>query len=504
MRNRVFLATIMLMAAIQSATAATIYVDSGIASSCSDYAPSSRTCGNGSERAFSALDAGVSASAAGDTVLVRGGTYGQLVVSASGTSEAPILIQGYPGEQAVISGSGTVGLWIINRTNVAISDLTVRNVEGFGRIEGSSNIRISRVDFSNAGASGTTGSLKFVRSTHNVVDSSSFDNGSDLLLLQDASDFNIVRNSQFGSAAHSLISIRCSSNNVIRGNIFDNPDQKAMEVFDCEGVSDAPVRLDSTKRNLIERNKFFGTAASGQSNDYNAIQHGGQQTIVRFNDFAHNLGGGVNYQYYSDESLYVNSNRLYNNTFYDNQCYAIIGQSGSSSRFYDNRVRNNLLYLNRNCSGSAVQVSIQDSSSVILTDNMQANSDPGFAGAANNNFSLVASSPAVNAGSFLALAVGSSGGGTSITVDDASWFYDGFGINMETGDVIRIEGHQETARIIAIDYSRNVLTLDSPLVWSNGDGVHTYFSGNAPDQGAHELGMSLETRPKPPADLQAN
>ena len=62
-----------------------------------------------------------------------------------------------------------------------------------------------------------------------------------------------------------------------------------------EGVSDAPVRLDDARRNLIEFNRFLGTAPAGRNHKYNAIQHGGQQNIVRYNLFRDNLGGGVNY-----------------------------------------------------------------------------------------------------------------------------------------------------------------------------------------------------------------
>jgi hypothetical protein len=289
---------------------------------------------------------------------------------------------------------------------------------------------------------------------------------------------------------------------VIRGNVFDNPDQKAMELFDCEGVSDAPVRLDDARRNLIEGNRFAGTAASGKTNDYNAIQHGGQENIVRRNVYRDNLGGGVNYQEYSDESLYVYKNRLYNNTFYNNRCYAIIGQSGPSSRFYDNRVVNNLLFQNTNCSGGgSAQVDLDDPSLVVLVNNTQATSNPGFVNANGGDFTLQATSPEIDKGIFVAQAVGS-GNGTTLPVDDAGWFYDGYDIDSEQGDLIQLEGTTTAVRILDIDYANEVLTLQQAVTWTDGQGVNLAFAGDSPDTGAFEYTGNV-VRPKPPENLQS-
>ena len=484
-----------------SSFAADYYVDQGIAADCSDYQSSSRSCGTGSEVAYKSLDSGLVVLAAGDTLYLRAGSFGQINPPRSGSEGQPISIRAMTGELVTITDS-QVALWIIDRTDIVIADLVVDNVEGFGRIEGSSRIVIDSVDFSNASASGTTGSLKFVRSVLNTVSNSSFDEGSDLLLLQDESNANVLIGNTFGRAQHSLISIRCSSQNVIRNNDFDNPRQKGMEVFDCEGVSDAPVRLDATSRNLIEENRFSGTAASGQANNFNAIQHGGQNTIVRSNVFKNNKGGGVNYQYYGQESLHVNGNRLYNNTFYSNDCYAIVGQSGSGSQFFDNRVVNNLLYRNVSCSGGSSQTDIANSGQVILTNNTLASSDPGFVDAGNEVLTLLASSAEIDAGRFVARTAGS-GSGNVVQVDDASWFFDGFGISAETGDSIQFDGETSSVRISSIDYATNMITLASSANWSDGQGVHLSYTGAAPDTGAFEYSAAV-VRPNPPTDLQSD
>ena len=474
-----------------AAPSAELFVDGTIAADCADYSPESRSCGDGESKAFPTPGRAMSILRPGDTLFFRSGSYGQLKPEVSGTPADPIEIRAASGEQVTITTDGEVALWLIDRSDVRIADFAVTDVEGFGRLENSTRIVIDNVRFDNAAASGTTGSLKLVRSTLNRVLNSSFDNGSDLLVLQDDSDRNVLSGNTFGRASHSLISIRCSSQNVIRNNDFRNPDQKAMEIYDCEGVSDAPVRLDDARRNVVELNRFSGTAPAGQSHYFNAIQHGGQESIVRHNVFTGNLGGGVNYQFYGDESLFVYGNRLYNNTFYDNRCYAIIGQSGASKRFSDNRVTNNLLYQNTDCRGGSRQVSLKNGRQVVLQNNAEVRSDPGFVDAVGGDLKLLAGSSQIDSGSFVAKAA-TTGSGTTLPVDDANWFYDGFDIAGEAGDLIQIEGQSVAIRVLEIDYATDTLTLASSANWRRGDGVHLAFVGEAPDMGAFEYAAPIE------------
>ena len=465
----------------------TLYLDGSLKEDCDKYDVVSRSCGAGSERAFAEPGPALSKLVAGDTLLLREGRYAQLEIPVSGQPGSPIAIRSYPGETATISDKSNVAIRVTGKSDIVVAGLSVDGVVGFGRVENSTGIEFDKIVFRHALASGTTGALKFVRSSRNRVEDSSFDDGSDLLLLQDDSNLNVLLNNRFGRAAHSLVSVRCSSRNIIRGNSFNNPKEKSVEIFDCEGVSDAPVRLDDTKFNLMEFNRFEGTAESSRDYYFNAIQHGGQHTIVRYNLFTDNRGGGVNYQYYSDESLFVYGNRLYNNTFYRNDCHAIIGQSGRRSQFRDNLVLDNLLYDNRDCDGRPGQTHIKDPRSVVWLDNAETGKDPRFVDAANGDFHLSQGSSMIDAGSFATRAA-SSGSGTTLRVKDASWFFDGYGIDTEQGDIVRIEGHPETARILQVDYEHNTLMLETGLQWRRGDGVHVLYSGDAPDMGAFEAG----------------
>ena len=86
---------------------------------------------------------------------------------------------------------------------------------------------------------------------------------------------------------------------------------------------------------------------------------------------------------------------------------------------------------------------------------------------------------------FLTTTIGS---GTSnvLPVQDASYFYDGYGISGEVGDEIQLENSQQRAIITRINYNDNRLTLDREISWADGQGVSLTYHGAAPDIGAYE------------------
>ena len=461
------------------------YVDPQLTQDCNSYDIANRTCQSGSASAMNDVDRALNKVQPGDTLILRAGTYPPIIIQRSGLKTQPIIIQGADNEQVIISGRH-VGFMIKDQRYVTIKNLQVKKVQGFARLENAMGIIFDNVDFSYASASGTTGSLKIVSSLYNKVINSHFSQGSDLLILQDDANFNVIQGNTFASSEHSSISIRCSSKNVLRDNTFNNPRQKAMEIYDCQGISDAPIRYQATKGNLIEKNRFLGTRSASRSHKYNAIQHCGQQTIVRNNVFTGNLGGGVSYQYYPKECLNVYDNKLYNNTFYNNRCFAIMGSKQSSDRYHDNFAINNLLYKNTNCKGEWGQVLIKNSESVFLENNSIVEKDPGFVDAESGDLKLSAKSKQIDRGDFITQ-TRSSGSGTVLPVKDASWFFDGFSIPGEQGDRIRIEDQMDTAMIVSIDIDKNTLTLSKPLKWGRNDGVHLNYSGKAPDIGAFEF-----------------
>lgn len=113
--------------------------------------------------------------------------------------------------------------------------------------------------------------------------------------------------------------------------------------------------------------------------------------------------------------------------------------------------------------------------------------DPLFVNIATRNFSLGAGSPAIDTGDFLTRAVGAGSSSTALTVTDAGFFHDGYGL--VTGDTIKI-GSAAVVGITAVNYTTNVITLSAARTWANTDGVSLAYNGAKPDLGALESGVS--------------
>ena len=111
--------------------------------------------------------------------------------------------------------------------------------------------------------------------------------------------------------------------------------------------------------------------------------------------------------------------------------------------------------------------------------------DPGFIDATGHDFGLKPDSPLIDAGAFLTTAVGT-GEGTCLPIKDTGWFYDGFGIPGERGDLIQLEGQTEPAHIVSIDNATSTLRLDRLLKWTDGQGIARRYFGSRPDVGAVE------------------
>ncbi|MCJ7812395.1 right-handed parallel beta-helix repeat-containing protein, partial [bacterium] len=105
------------------------------------------------------------------------------------------------------------------------------------------------------------------------------------------------------------------------------------------------------------------------------------------------------------------------------------------------------------------------------------------------DFRLAAYSQCIDQGGFLTETV-SGGSGNRITVEDAYYFTDGFGIEGQ-GDVIKV-GTNAPVIITEIDYDQNILVVDRSISWNRGDYVSFPYNGAAPDVGAFEFGEFID------------
>lgn len=118
--------------------------------------------------------------------------------------------------------------------------------------------------------------------------------------------------------------------------------------------------------------------------------------------------------------------------------------------------------------------------------------DPLLNSPASDDFTPTPKSPAVDAGAWLTTITSSSGFGTSFRVDDGSYFYDGYDIPGESGEIIKTQSGQ-IATIVEV--SGNLITVNKPIRWTVGEGLALNYTGTSPDIGAKEYKTSFSLNP---------
>lgn len=108
-------------------------------------------------------------------------------------------------------------------------------------------------------------------------------------------------------------------------------------------------------------------------------------------------------------------------------------------------------------------------------------SDPLFVDPTTFNFSLQPESSLIGKGVVLAWTI-NAGSGKTVSVTDASYFSDGFGIG--SGDSVVIGASR--ANITAIDYINHSISVDRVINWGKNAAVSFPFAGAAPDMGASD------------------
>jgi len=547
---------ISLFASTKAFTQEEIYVDNQLSAPClGTYSISNRDCTGSDGDAYNTLAGAAAVASAGDTILIREGVFTtQLKPINSGTAINRIVYKNYGNEEVMITGASlSPAVYIYEVDYITIEGLNIENVRRWLNALGSNNIILKNNTFKDAldsGGSSKTGLFfqdsNYNRITNNIIDNSTQDN---IGLIQ--SNYNLIDNNTITRAEHVLWTIKCSNYNVIRENYFHNELQKIGEVYDCDNVGhgDSPYNkitsVNDTKHNVIEHNVFAFTTSPVNASPYSGIQYAGQNGIIRNNVFYDCQGPPISLTLYSGEATFNYGNRVYNNDFYNNEFGAIDISGSTSYTFNDQEIKNNILFKNKfiqrdsrwswytELNDKPVQVFTGRTTDVTLDNNNIFNSeidelytiaygsrnsssnadsesltwwetnypelflnslqvDPGFVDVSTYNFNLSEGSPMIDAGGFLT-ETSSSGSGKTMSVVDASYFVDDFGIDDFTGDTIQLEGQNERAVITSINYDTNTLTLDVALTWSSGQKLSRSYSGTAPDVGAFEYdnGSSL-------------
>lgn len=307
---------------------------------------------------------------------------------------------------------------------------------------------------------------------------------------------NVIRDNYIRNLYHTGLNLYTNSNrNLVEDNfIVDSGDAC---IVNCSANVCGSERDRSGSRetqgglqmgasdNIFRRNIFINNGIS------NTIESWSETTIAEDNMFYQNTYNR-NYHgiYITVDEHEINRNVIKDNILYNNSLYEIYcrtrGPDGTPRENYF--INNNILgapLIRYYPAGYRNLSYLQDNYPQYWYDNIEF--DPMFIDENARNLRLQTGSPMIDAGAFLTNTT-SSDSGNQIPVQDARYFMDGWGII--EGDEIQLEGQTQTARVTGVDYDNKVLTIDTLLTWTAGQGVSLAYYGSAPDIGAYEYDPS--------------
>jgi hypothetical protein len=483
----------------------------------------------------------------GDTVYIREGVYEEAIKPANSGSEGKyITYSSYQNENVTIMHVWT-GVELDDRLYIHVNGINLEGVqiledccaeENIGkkcydmtywvRMENASYIILSNNQMKYAAA--WSGIRMTGVSHHNKILNNQIVGGykpNDLIYCTKACSDNLIEGNEIYYGAHQSICLNCAGpsqsgndRNVIRNNWIYNPWHTGIGV-----VANSDYTLVENNIILDCGEDYTNNCRGGASQTKGRLHHGGIQisssnVIVR-NNVIVNAGGGITSGSgpYNDIYKYSKDIRVYNNTLFENY-RSIHSNSPSPSWVVGSIFINNILsgsreydvwsyirsdpeepyperYFFNNMFSSGTSFCFGDNDGLRCFDDIQETEDalpsvfwdntdltPLFVDANGRDFHLQTESPAIDLGLFLTKTK-NTGEGTQMQVEDAHYFTDG--MDIIEGDLIQLEGQTQTARVTNVDYDNNILTLDTPLSWSSGQGVSLPYSGNRPDIGAYEF-----------------
>ncbi len=463
---------------------------------------------------------------AGDTVVFLPGDYsGRLVPRNSGTAEAPIVFRAAERRRARLVGTAE-GDWGRGETpRVFLEDISHVSIEGFHiedtgdggwlRTANASHVTIKDCRFQG----GTRWAPFWIEDSEQVRildnDFSRRTQGGDMGRIV-ASSRLLFEGNSFSRALHTLMGFHLPAGGspkiVVRGNVFHSGWSRNLS-----NVGQPEVLIE----NNIFTNAYNGGRSAGSIN-----QFAGNRNVIRFNRVYRNFGPPwlmssverapgrptENARFYHNvvsgnhgAGLLIHGDKrnfrdfiLKNSIFEDNDPYGSRTQvsiSGGGSESV--RVVNNALYAGDEGVPSLVLLGHDPlgleaarSESAVFSDNLERAA--GFADSGNFDFSLVAGSPMRDAAAALTRTL-TAGSGRELPVEDPFYFYDGYGIDGEIGDLIAVGETSHRARVVEVDFDRRLLKLDRELEWEMNAPVAFPWAGAGPDMGVYEHGD--EVRP---------
>ncbi|MFO8081160.1 MAG: right-handed parallel beta-helix repeat-containing protein [Armatimonadota bacterium] len=466
------------------------------------------------DRPWATLEHASSMAGPGDTVVLAPGEYpGELAPARSGEPGAPITFRSAQRHEAVLTGpeSGHAAV-LQDVSHVRLEGLAFRpRSEGGMWVLGQRAEAIELVDLMMDGCD-QSGSVRLIDCADvRMIDCAALNGRRGNMVYVTDSERLVFEGCEMSGSGHAVLLFlpdRTNRQVVIRGCVF-------------AGKTGRTVLIDSVDQMLFEDNvivrSFDGGRSAGPRFGFFATNSIFRGTRV-YDNWGHEL---FNIQPYR-ETLDFTGVRVYNNVFHGNCSEAAWVRNYEGKFNMTDSVLANNVFADNEPFGSDRQFIIAEEDpreDILFRGNLvEGNVEvlgellpaseladgeplegviagaPQFTDAAAWEHVPADGSPLIDGGVFLTEAV-ADGEGERIEVEDAKWFYDGFGITGEQGDLIAVGTAGNVARVVSIDYETDELALDRPMQWSAGDPVSLPWAGDAPEIGVFEVGAERLATP---------
>jgi len=427
---------------------------------------------------------------------------------------------GVPGDHTVQYSTQSAGIYISEKSYIEIRNINISYVGGTAiHVNASDHITVDNCDISYTFEKGISfrNSRGYCIATNNTIAHvgdgiywMEYNTGPNLAANNTISYCNyVVGGSQYNNNDGHAIGMQNGDRFVVRDNTVSYTNMPAILMWvgsgqtgkDC--VIKGNVVLAGNKKTYLK--SYYGIGIGWHSTDADALSgsklygniikksNGGFKLFSShspgakvFNNTIYDCGEGFRFK---KADNWILKNNLVANT-HDYQIYQENSLVGTGNVFTHN------LYYPDIPKGWKYRGDILPSFNAWRTtakqDDNSIIADPHLNSPASEDFNLKPISPAVDAGAWLTTITSSSGFGTSFQVDDGTYFYDGYNIPGESGEIIKTQSGQ-IATIVEV--SGNKITVNKPIRWTFGEGLALNYDGSSPDIGAKEYKTSSSLNP---------
>lgn len=522
----IFLILFILFCAVTPAPNAATYHVKGSCTNAGDGSSGDCAASPGAAGAFITISACSSAMSAlgDDTCFIHAGPYSENVTPKSGTEGHKNTYAAYQNGTVIITGTFSLS----NKQDVRVIGFEFKNTSTYTMLTynalrcdvlynyfhntGSTPIRDNNLGYNTLGTRyltlrgntfDMTGCLESATETcsgalilwlmgnHNLIEYNTFTRpGGDFISVHFAS--SIIRNNKLSDFTWSNFPGNSGTSHVDAFQIYATSTFPMYNLFiDSNYVSNLHDTVGSDDTHLFQLKRT--TTATEHDNNWRDLTIRG------------NVGNSIGS--YGHEFSGVNGVRIFNNTFVDIGGLSF-GTFGINSISIGHDFNN--LFYDANSSpidpysiaGAVAGTTVTASNNACVIGSTHAscavNTDPLFTNYAAKDFTIQTGSPAKNAGKAITLANGAGDNTTTLVVDDAEYFTDGFGLT--GGDIIKI-GANNPVTITSINYTgaatadacngiSNCIIISTAQSWADNAEIYWRDQDTTPDIGAWEYKAS--------------